>query len=182
MLTHAGKCKWSNEFKVDRILACRGKPWARQYKIRWDGYSEKWDTWEPRSHLHPEAIADFEKANDLYDHDWLHRCDICDLPCKSDRGVRIHKSAKHRNETTQNFKGRLADDAVKAKKWEAQQAVRAKVICQGVPVENVYKFIYLGGVLAADARQDYDIDRRIAMAMSRCGRLRNIFDSQEIGP
>ena len=41
MLTHAGKCKWSNEYKVERILACRGKPWARQYKIRWDGYSEK---------------------------------------------------------------------------------------------------------------------------------------------
>ena len=44
------------------------------------------------------------------------------------------------------------------------------------------KFIYLGGLLAADAQQDYDIDRRIAMAMSRCGRLRNIFDSQVIGP
>lgn len=42
--------------------------------------------------------------------------------------------------------------------------------------------IYLGGVFAADARQEYDIDKRIAMAMSRCGRLRSIFDSQEIGP
>ena len=54
--------------------------------------------------------------------------------------------------------------------------------CQGVPVDNVYKFVYLGGVLAADANQDYDIDKRIAMVMSRCGRLRSIFDSQEIGP
>ena len=48
-------------------------------------------------------------------------------------------------------------------------------------VENVYKFIYLGDLLAADAQQNYDIDRRIAMVMSCCGRLRSIFDSQVIG-
>ena len=88
----------------------------------------------------------------------------------------------HKRETSQDFRGRLADEAVKVKKWEAQQAERPVVVCQGVPVENVFKFIYLGGLLAADAQQDYDIDRRIAMAMSRCGRLRNIFDSQVIGP
>ena len=54
--------------------------------------------------------------------------------------------------------------------------------CQGTPVANVYKFTYLGGLFAADANQSYDIDKRIAMSMSRCGRLRSIFDSQEIDP
>ena len=71
---------------------------------------------------------------------------------------------------------------VKAKKLEYQQSVRSVVQCQGVPVANVYKFTYLGGLFVADTNQSYDIDKRIAMSMSRCGRLRSIFDSQEIGP
>lgn len=44
MLTHAARCGWSKEFKVKKIIACRGQPWTRYYKIRWEGYSEEWDT------------------------------------------------------------------------------------------------------------------------------------------
>ena len=73
------------------------------------------------------------KTNGHYVHNRTYRCDVCDLPCKSDRGVQIHKRVMHK-------KGYYM-----AKKWETQQVERAVVVCQGVPVENVYKFIYLGG-------------------------------------
>ena len=39
---------------------------------------------------------------------------------------------------------------------------------------------YLGSIQAADALQQYDVDARIAMAFSRCGDLRHIFDSPEL--
>ena len=67
------------------------------------------------------------KVTCMYIVDWSHRCDVCDLPCKSERGVRIHKSAKHKDEKSQDFTGRLADEAFKAKEWEEQQAVRPVV-------------------------------------------------------
>ena len=54
MLAHAARCEWKNEFVVERILACRGPMYVRQFKIRWKGYHEEDDTWENRSNLHPD--------------------------------------------------------------------------------------------------------------------------------
>ena len=74
MLVHVGRCEWGNEFEVERIVACRGPPCARQYRIRWKNYQEEDDTWEPRANLHPEAIKEFEVENNLFDHSWPFRC------------------------------------------------------------------------------------------------------------
>ena len=65
---HASKCCWQNEFKVSRILDCKGPLTVRSYLIRWAGHEAQCDTWEPRSNIHPELIQDFEKENGLYDH------------------------------------------------------------------------------------------------------------------
>ena len=67
--------------------------------------------------MHPDAIKEFELANGLYDHSWPFRCPECDLPCSSERGVKVHKAKAHgRNdmtaETEQVYKGSLADKAV----------------------------------------------------------------------
>ena len=39
-----GKTEWKGEFEVERILSHRGPVVARQYKIRWKGYTQKYDT------------------------------------------------------------------------------------------------------------------------------------------
>ena len=49
-------------------------------------------------------------------------------------------------------------------------------------MDNVFKFKYLGSLFAADGQHCYDINARVAMAMSRCGKLKHIFDSKELGP
>lgn len=67
MKIHASRCKWKDEFKVRKIMDVRGNITTRQYLIRWEGYSEDYDTWEPRSHVHPDLIKDFEIENDHYD-------------------------------------------------------------------------------------------------------------------
>ena len=68
MLVHAGRCEWSNEFEVERILACKGPTCTRKYCICWKNYELEDDTWDPRSNLHPAVIKKFEIENDLYDH------------------------------------------------------------------------------------------------------------------
>ena len=82
-----------------------------------------------------------KKMTCLYIHDWSHRYDVCDLPCKSERGVRIQKIAKHKTWKMQDFKGHLMDEVVKVKKWDEQQAVSPVLHCQGVLVDNGYKFV-----------------------------------------
>lgn len=71
MKCHAGKCKYRNEYEVDRILEVRGATGSpgREFKIRWKGYyGPDDDTWEKRKNLHPELINEFLHANELYDH------------------------------------------------------------------------------------------------------------------
>ena len=135
---------------------------------------------EPRTHLHPELIREFEMYNNLYDHNWPYRCDVCDLPCSSERGIKIHKSRAHKEEKGQVFENRLADETVRVMKMEEQQKLRPVVRCENEELENVFKEKYLGTVCAADAEQHHDVKTRIQKAMVRCGKLRYVFNSDKI--
>ena len=77
---HAGRCQWRNEFEfvVEAILSHKGRIIARQYLIRWQGYSAQHDSWVPRSSLHPEAIRDYEMQSGSYVQGWKFRCPDCD--------------------------------------------------------------------------------------------------------
>ena len=104
----------------------------------------------------------------------------CDLPFSSERAVKIHLGKYHKPSKTQDFSHRLADAAVKRRKLELQQQERQTIICGEEILENVFNFVYLGSVFSADSSQWYDIKRRVAMAMTRSGKLRHIFDSDNI--
>ena len=49
------------------------------------------------------------------------------------------------------------------------------------PLDNVYKFKYLGALIAADAQQNFDINTRVVMTVHRFGQLRHVFDSPFMG-
>ena len=176
-MIHAGRCKWANEFVVERILDCEGVPTNRKYLIKWEGYSNDHNTWEPRRNIHPAAIIEFEKANGFFDQQWQHRCPICEMPMKSAHGIKIHCAKVHKTEKEQDFKGRLVDRAVQQDKLVKQQAHRPHVYCEGKQLDNVFKFGYLGTLFAADGDQRHDIERRLNLAKARCGKLRHLFDS-----
>ena len=114
---HEGKCKWrsvhyNDSFYMDKILAvrgCTGSP-GRRFLVRWQDYGPAEDTWEPRSHLHPDEINLFLKHNDLYDYQWPGaRCPHCDKPCKSQHGVKMHARRCHYKPDPQKFAGTCAD-------------------------------------------------------------------------
>jgi hypothetical protein len=132
-------------------------------------------------------------ANNIYNYNWEGaRCDACDKPCKSERGVKIHKSKTcyynthnqhryfNREGQQQCFTGTKAESAAKITKMTAEQSNKPIVNCDGNALHNIFKFKYLGSIFAADGEQSHDIQRRIALAASRCGQLRHCFDSPNI--
>ena len=120
-----------------------------------EGYPSHSDTWEPRSNVYPETIAEYEKENGCYDYDWKYRCPTCDLPFSSERAVKIHLGKYHKPSKTQDFSHRLADVAVKKRKLELQQQERQTIMCGEEILENVFNFVYLGSVFSADSSQWY---------------------------
>ena len=66
MQVHASKCRYKEEFVVERILDSKGPTCAKRFKIRWLGYGEEADTWEPRANIHPELIREFELETNRY--------------------------------------------------------------------------------------------------------------------
>ena len=72
------------------------------------------------------------------------------------------------------------DKAVHVSKLEALQSSRPVVYCGESALENVFIFLYLGTIFTANGLHFYDVAARVAMAMSRCGKLHNIFDSPHI--
>ena len=60
---------------------------------------------------------------------------------------------------------------------------RPTILCEGIPLENVVVFKYLGNLffwLQPDGQQIRDVDARIAHAFSRCGELHNVFNSKSL--
>ena len=95
---HQGRCRWSNYFLVDKILDVCGAvgTTSRKFLIRWSGYGPEEDRWRPRQTIFPGLVTDYLKANDKYDYDFGGtRCIYCDLPCKNDRGAKIHQTRFH---------------------------------------------------------------------------------------
>jgi hypothetical protein len=53
------------EYEVERIInhRCIGQGKRLQYLIKWKGYPESNNTWEPTSHLHvPQLLKEYQKC------------------------------------------------------------------------------------------------------------------------
>ena len=185
---HAGKCPNKDLFDAEKILAVMGETGSplRRFKVRWKGYGEEDDTWEPYANLPPYMIKQFLLANDIYDHDWPGvRCGLCDKPCKNERGVKCHRRHCYflnagKEKQKQEFKYSKAESAAKTEKLKAAQKARPKVKCEGKALKNTFLFKYLGSIFSADGSHQHDVTRRIILAKKRCGQLRNVFSSPDV--
>ena len=57
---HEGRCEWKNELSLDRIVAHKNDILQRKYLVKWKGYGDDENTWEPHDHLHHEVIKEYE--------------------------------------------------------------------------------------------------------------------------
>ena len=74
----------------------------------------------------------------------------------------------------------MVDKVVKVSKIKEQQKMRPVIQCELKPLDNVYRFKYLGSIFAADGDIDHDIETRIAMAQQRWSSLRHVFLSPHL--
>jgi hypothetical protein len=60
------------EYKVKEVLDIRKRNGKKEYKIRWKGYSEDSDTWEPEENVTElKQVEDFHRQNGT----WCEECD-----------------------------------------------------------------------------------------------------------
>ena len=62
------------------------------------------------------------------------------------------------------------DNAVQMQKLESQGEERpaVKLTCEGQQLSIVFESHYLGTIFAANSPQQFDVDSRIVMTMTRC--------------
>ena len=65
-------------------------------------------------------------------------------------------------------------------KLEELQKDRPVVHCGEKVLENLFRFLYLDIIFAANCLQCYGVAARVTMSMSRCDKLRHVFDSPHI--
>lgn len=68
----------------------------------------------------------------------------------------------------------------KVQKIRREQEQRPKLVCEGIPLDNVAVFKHLGTLFATDVQQIYDINSRTAQAFSRCVELHSVFKSESL--
>jgi transposase InsO family protein len=110
-----------HDYEVEHILSRRpidGRENEYEYLVKWKGYSDDDNTWEPISHLHAssQAVADFhqqlyedtqstntsskselnkDKINDEDSSTTNTICDICNVKCSTVTELYIHRFKQH---------------------------------------------------------------------------------------
>jgi hypothetical protein len=54
--THSRTCQWTTEWEVECILVARKRCQQLQYLVRWKGFSEAHDSWEPLAHINANQL------------------------------------------------------------------------------------------------------------------------------
>ena len=94
--------------------------------------------------------------------------------------MKIHLHSCPHRPTRQNFTGTRADTKVREAKAAAAQKLKVAVTCENLKFKNIFKFKYLGSIFCVDGEHKHDVDSRVALAMSRCGELRHIFNNKNL--
>ena len=105
-----------------------------------------------------------------------YKCDACAKTFSTERGLNIHSSRWCRPEgPPRSRKGTLADKAVKKQKRVKQAAEMPRVSIEGVELENVLGFDYLGCQVTGDGDDSADMYHRMHIAAERFNGMNHVW-------
>ena len=198
MKIHQASCNnWHgltvDEFPVEKLKAAFGTAGNRWFLVKWLGYDDEEDTWEPERSLSKQgcqdSIAEFWRdsglnpgADFIPDPAGVWRCYTCGKGYKQERTLKAHITRTHKK---RQWHGSTADKDTRVDKLKKLQQQLPRVTFDEAvfeveenkepKIDNVWIFKYLGSRFRADGSQHADIQARIAAATKAAGQMRNIW-------
>ena len=147
--------------------------WEREHLLRRDGCHAAIRSFWARSGLSPDKK--------YYEDESAHRCDVCARAYKRKQDLKAHRTRTgHHFQQQQDKVTATATSAAKLKKRTDMQDKLPKVRWGDLEADNCWRFKYLGSVFDADGGQMADVQRRVAMATQRFGKMRHIWKSKSL--
>ena len=142
--------------------------WSREHLLERDGCSDVIREFWRESGLSPCKIMYPDPVH-------KHRCAVCARVYKRAQDLKTHVT-KTKHIIDKPYKPAAAAVAkARTKKREEEQKQYQVVKWHEAQAANTWIFKYLGAMFQADGRQTADIERRIAMARQRHGKMRHLW-------
>ena len=173
-------CNWV----AYQLADVRGEPRQMFYRVRWEGYEEKDDTWQNWRDFEEgdrQAIEDFWETQTTFERDnpaWIAGDIHCRNCCKdkttagtdpkSEKSLKDHHKSKWE---VASRTGTRAKRLVTTKRKEEAMIVRGQVLMEVEPLSHAITFCYLDHNSRADGQAKFAIEDRMRKAAIRFSKM-----------
>ena len=127
-------------------------------------------------HIHAKTRVSATTEEEIASMGFKHICPNCERDFPTKRGLAIHQGRWcDGGKTKRSRKGSLADKKVQTEKRKTLESERDRVTIEGVPLDNVHSFVYLGGKVQCDGDEKADVEYRMAIAQSTFNSLSHMW-------
>ena len=106
---------------------------------------------------------------------FAHKCVKCNRSFPTKRGLQEHKGRWCGRKKNRSRVGSLADKAVQKEKRKQKETEKPQVIVNGIALDNVFQFEYLGSQQQSDGEDNSDIKHRMNIAQATFTSLSHIW-------
>ena len=131
-------------------------------------------------HIHKRVAVSATTETEVVEMNFSHKCSKCNRTFPTKRGLRVHEGRWCGRKKNRSRAGSLADKAVQRAKRKAVEETRPQVVVNGVPIDNVYAFEYLGSQQQCDGEDDADVHHRMNLATTTFSSLSHIWPDHRL--
>ena len=150
--------------------------------VKWTGYVGVILIFEEGDGIRDDTVvlgkSVLSPAKEFYDDDNHNRCEVCERTFKRNQDLKAHQTRMHHHVKHLKAVTKTAKEDARHKKMSELQHELSKVKWGQKEADNCWQFCYLGTIFEAGGGQMADVRGRINMAVTRFGKMRNIWKSR----